>query len=142
VGNTNRIVRPTSQEQRGGKRSEITVDEREVRAKIPESRGQKRVSEKDGRIDLDEAELEMARKAAEAGLEILRKSVRVDTVTPATYSYYAPMPVRPPPPPPRRCDVGDEIENDPFVNLENGKWELRGLGTYCNCTPQKRTSAR
>ena len=85
MGNTNRIVRPTSQEQRGGKRSEITVDEREVRAKIPESRGRKRVSENDGRIDLDEADLEMARKAAEAGLEILRKSVRIDTAIPATY---------------------------------------------------------
>jgi len=86
VENTNRIVRPTSQEQRGGKRSEINVDEREVRATIPESRGQKRVSDNDGRIDLDEADMEMARKAAEAGLEILRKSVRIETVTPATYS--------------------------------------------------------
>ena len=123
--NTNRIVRPTSQEQRGGKRSEITADEREVRATIPESRGRKSVSENDGRIDLDEADLEKARNAAEAGLEILRKSVRVDTVTPATYSYYAPMPVRSPPPPPRWCDVDDEMENDPFVNLENGKLEFR-----------------
>ena len=62
--NTNRIVRPTSQEQRGEKRSESNVDDREVRAKIPESRWQKRVSDNDGCIDLDEADMEMARKAA------------------------------------------------------------------------------
>ena len=41
---------------------------------MPDSRGQKRVSDTDGRIDLDEADMEMARKAAEDGLEILRKS--------------------------------------------------------------------
>ena len=39
--NTNRIVRPKSQEQRGGKRSETNVDEREVRARMPESRGKR-----------------------------------------------------------------------------------------------------
>ena len=71
--------------------------------------------------------MEMARKAAEDGLEILSKSkVRLETVTPATYSYYAPMPAQPPPErnpitPPRWCDVDDEMENDPLVNLENWK---------------------
>ena len=87
--NINRIVRPKSQEQRGETKSETHVDEREVRARMPESRGQKRVSDTDGRIDLDKADMEMARKAAEDGLEILCKSqVRLATVTPATYSYY------------------------------------------------------
>ena len=117
-----------------GKRSDIAVDEREVRATIPESRGRKRVSESDGRIDLDEADMEMARKAAEAGLEIFSKSkVRIETVTPATYSYYAPMPVRPPPPPPRWCDVDDEMENDPLVNLE--KWKM-GASHNAECAQQ------
>ena len=37
------------------------------------TRGAKRVSENDGRADLDEAQLEMARQAAEAGLAIARK---------------------------------------------------------------------
>ena len=92
---------------------------------MPDSRGQKRVSDTDGRIDLDEADMEMARKAAEDGLEILRKSkVRLATVTPATYSYYAPISFRPPPEtksikPIRWCDVDDEMGNDPLVNLEN-----------------------
>ena len=60
--------------------------------------------------------MEMARKAAEDGLDILRKSkVRLATVTPATYSYYAPMPFQPPPElnpikPIRWCDVDDEME--------------------------------
>ena len=36
-------------------------------------RGAKRVSEDDGRIDLDEAQIEMAKRAAESGLEIMRK---------------------------------------------------------------------
>ena len=99
-----------------GKRSEITVDEREVRATIPESRGRKRVSENDGRIDLDEADLEMARKAAEAGLALARKtterkvpteakSVRVDAVSN------------------RWCDIADENwRSGPFLKLEN--WNM------------------
>ena len=36
------------------KRVETTATEREVRARIPEARGQKRISENDGRADLDE----------------------------------------------------------------------------------------
>ena len=95
---------------------------------MPEPRGRKRVSDTDGRIDLDKADMEMARKAAEDGLDILRKSkVRLATVTPATYSYYAPMQFQPPPEinpikPIRWCDIDDEMENDPLVNLEN--WEM------------------
>ena len=89
---------------------------------MSESRGRKRVSDTGGRIDLDKADMEMARKAAEAGLEIFRKpKVRIETVTPATYSYYDPMPAQPLPDlnpikPIRRCDVDDEMENDPLVN--------------------------
>ena len=59
---------------------------------MPESRGRTRVSDTDGRIGLDKTDMEMARKAAEDGLEILRKSkVRLAAVTPATYSYYPPL---------------------------------------------------
>ena len=36
-------------------------------------RGAKRMSEDDGRIDLDEAQIEMTKRAAESGLEIMRK---------------------------------------------------------------------
>ena len=39
-----------------------------------QTRGEKRVSEDDGRTDLDEAQLEIARRAAEHALEILRQS--------------------------------------------------------------------
>ena len=38
-----------------------------------DKRGEKRAPEDDGRVDLDEAKLEMARQAAEAGLAIARK---------------------------------------------------------------------
>ena len=37
------------------------------------TRGAKRVSENDRRADLDEAQIEMAKRAAESGLEIMRK---------------------------------------------------------------------
>ena len=53
--------------ERGEKRSEIAATEREVRARIPESRGQKRISENDGRVDLDEADSEMATKNTRIG---------------------------------------------------------------------------
>ena len=72
--------------------------------------------------------MEMAGKAAEAGLEIFRKSkVRIETVTPVTYSYYDPMPAQPPSErnpikPIRWCDVDDGMENDPLVNL--GNWKM------------------
>ena len=110
-----RIVRTRFQEQRGEKRPEDTGAEREVRARVRESRGQKRVPEDDGRTDLDEAELEMARKAAEAGLGLARKSVRVDTVStkvvppasPPTHSYYAPLPAQMTYTAPRWCDIDD-----------------------------------
>ena len=39
-----------------------------------QTRGEKRVSEDDGRADLDEAQLETAKRAAEQALEILRRS--------------------------------------------------------------------
>ena len=39
-----------------------------------QNRGEKRVSEDDGRADLDEAQLETAKRAAEHALEILRRS--------------------------------------------------------------------
>jgi len=42
-------------------------------AQAQNPRGAKRVSEDDGRIDLDEAQIEMAKRAAESGLEIMRK---------------------------------------------------------------------
>ena len=98
-----------------GERDQRTGAEREVRARVRESRGQKRVPEDDGRTDLDEAELQMARKAAEAGLELLRKSVRVDAVStkvvppaaPPTHSYYAPLPVQMTHTAPRWCDIDD-----------------------------------
>ena len=97
VENTDRMVRTKFPEQRGEKRPEEKGAEREVRARVRESRGQKRVLEDDGRADLDEAQVEMARKAAEAGLAIARKSVRVVAVStkvvppaaPPTRSYYA-----------------------------------------------------
>ena len=38
---------------------------------MPESRGRKRVSDTDGLIGFDEADMEMARKAAEDGFDIL-----------------------------------------------------------------------
>jgi len=82
---------------RGEKRSETTVTEREVRARIPESRGQKRISENDGRVDLDEADSEMA-----------TKNTRVGQVHISTTAI-------------RWCDVNDEMENDPLVNLETWK---------------------
>ena len=46
------------------------------------TRGDKRVSENDGRADLDEAQFEMAKRAAESGLEILRKrgEERMETI--------------------------------------------------------------
>ena len=37
------------------------------------TRGAKRMSEDDGRADLDEAQIEIAKRAAESGLEILRR---------------------------------------------------------------------
>ena len=75
------MVRTKFPEQRGGKRPEDIGAEREVRARVRESRGQKRVPEDDGRTDLDEVGLEMARNAAEAGLALARKAVRVDAVS-------------------------------------------------------------
>ena len=39
---------------RGEERMGTTITEREVRARIPEARGQKRISEDDGRADLDD----------------------------------------------------------------------------------------
>ena len=42
-------------------------------SRVQEKRGEKRAPEDDGRADLDEAQLEMARQAAEAGLAIARK---------------------------------------------------------------------
>jgi len=80
---------------RGEKRSETTVTEREVRARIPESRGQKRISENDGRVDLDEADSEMA-----------TKNTRIGQVHISTTAI-------------RWCDINDEIENDPLLNLDN-----------------------
>ena len=106
--NADRIVRTKCPEQRGEKRPEDTGAEREVRARVRESRGQKRVPEDDGRADLDEAELEMARGAAEAGLALARKAVRVDAVSN------------------RRCDIADENwRSDPLNNWKIGKWDLR-----------------
>ena len=43
------------------------MTERDVRARIPESRGQKRISGNDGRVDLDEADSEMATKNTKIG---------------------------------------------------------------------------
>ena len=91
----------------GKERPEDTGAEREVRARVRESRGQKRVPEDDGRTDLDEAGLEMARNAAEAGLALARTTIRVDAVSnksappepaptyaaPPTYSH-APQPAQ------------------------------------------------
>ena len=92
--NIDRIVRTEFQEQRWEKRLEDTGAEREVRARIREARGQKRVPEDDGRTDLDEAALEMARNAAEAGLALARKAVRVDAVVPPPTYSYAPQPAQ------------------------------------------------
>ena len=36
-------------------------------------RGAKRVSDDDGRADLDEAQIEMVKRAAESGLEVMRE---------------------------------------------------------------------
>ena len=101
VEHIDRIVRTKFPEQRGEKRLEDTGAEREVRARIREARGQKRVPEDDGRTNLDEAGLEMVRNAAEAGLALARKAVRVDAVSnkfvlpvaPPTHSY-APQPAQ------------------------------------------------
>ena len=81
-------------QQRGEKRSDTTVTEREARAMIPDSSGQKRV-------DLDKDDSEMA-----------TNNTRVGQVHISTTAI-------------RWCDVNDEMENDPLVNLENWKWEFR-----------------
>ena len=46
----------------------------ETRNAVVQNRGEKRVSKNDGRADLDEAQLETAKRAAEHALEILRQS--------------------------------------------------------------------
>ena len=46
----------------------------ETRNAVLQKRGEKLVSENDGRADLDEAQLETAKRAAEHALEILRQS--------------------------------------------------------------------
>ena len=90
---------------REGKRSEATVAEREVRARIPESRGQKRISENDGRVDLDEA-----------GSEVATKNTRIGQVHISKTAI-------------RWCDINDEIENDPLLNVDNWwKKEVRFEG--------------
>ena len=58
---------------RGEKRLETTATEREVRARIPEARGQKRISENDGRADLDENDSEIATKNTRIGQAHVRK---------------------------------------------------------------------
>jgi len=94
---------------RGGKRSEITVAEREVRARIPESRGQKRISENDGRIDLDEADLETATNNTKIG--------QVHIPTPATRVRQEWIDL-----------VDGDWERDPLVRLEC--WSNRGRANF------------
>ena len=80
------------------KRMETTVTEREVRARTPEARGQKRISEDDGRADLDDKDSELAAtKNTRVGQVIISK------------------------PAARWCDIIDETEVDPLLNLENWK---------------------
>ena len=59
---------------RGEERMETTTTEREVRARIPEARGQKRISENDGRDDLDEKDSEFATKNTRMGQVHISKS--------------------------------------------------------------------
>jgi len=131
VEHIDRIVPTTFQEQRGEKRLEDTGAEREVRARIREARGQKRVPEDDGRADLDEAALEMARNAAEAGLARLalaRKAVRVDAVAPqpTQMTYAAPQPTQMTYAAPRWSDVesDENLQSDPLLQVE--KWKRCG----------------
>ena len=81
------------------KRLETTVPEREVRARIPEARGQKRISEDDGRADLDEKDSGFATKNTRVGHVHISKS---------TAGW---------------CDIIDETEMDPLLNLEN--WKMK-----------------
>ena len=83
---------------RGEKRMETIVTEREVRARIPEARGQKRISENDGRADLDDKDSEV----------VATKNTRVGQVHTSKSAA-------------RWCDIIDETEMDPLLNLENRK---------------------
>ena len=81
---------------------ETIVTEREVRARIPEARGQKRISENDGRADLDDKDSEFAAtKNTTVGQVHISKSAA------------------------RWCDIIDETEVDPLLNLEN--WKVKEL---------------
>ena len=59
---------------RCGNIMETTATEREVRARIPEARGQKRISENDGRANLDEKDSEFATKNTRVGQVHISKS--------------------------------------------------------------------
>merc|ERR1712086_420720 len=79
---------------------ETSATQREVRARIPEARGQKRISEDDGRADLDDKDSEFAAtKNTRVGQVHISKSAA------------------------RWCDIIDETEMDPLLNLEN--WKLK-----------------
>ena len=101
----------------GEKRMETTVTEREVRARIPEARVQKRISGNDGRADLDDKDSEFAATTnTRVGQVHISKSAA------------------------RWCDIIDETEVDPLLNLEN--WKVKELpSVHVRRTPNARACA-
>ena len=83
---------------RGEKRMETTSTNREVRAKIPEARGQKRISEDDGRADLDsESDIFKNTRVGAIICDIITQSAA------------------------RWCDIVDDTGLDPLLNLDSWK---------------------
>ena len=96
------------------KRMGTTATVRAVRARIPEARGQKRISGNDGRADLDDKDSGFA----------ATKNTRVGHVRISKSAV-------------RWCDIIGETEMDPLLNLDN--WKMKEVpSVHVRRTPAER----